>query len=401
MIPMKIKDGVFSLRSNYWDRKIFDELVPLPEGTTYNSYLVRGSEKTALIDTAYPPKTASFIDALKTMGLERLDYIVANHAEQDHSGSIPAVLELFPNAKVVSNARCRGLIRDAVPLDASVFVEVKDGERISLGDKTLRFIFIPWVHWPETMATYVEEDRIVFPCDFLGSHLATTDLFALDEARVETAAKRYYAEIMMPYRPHCRNALNRMAELALDVIAPSHGPVYGRPAFIMDLYRKWTSDDVKPEVVIPYVSMYENTAAMVEYLTDRLVERGLSVRPFNVVDFNSGELSMALVEASTLVFASPTVLAGPHPSIAQVAFLVNVLAPKTRFAAMIGSYGWGTTMPDVLSELLPQFKATFFEPVLAKGAPQEDAHQALDRLADAIAAANASGVKVEQATLNE
>lgn len=110
---------------------------------------------------------------------------------------------------------------------------------------------------------------------------------------------------------------------------------------------------------------------------------------------------MALVEASTLVFASPTVLAGPHPSIAQVAFLVNVLAPKTRFAAMIGSYGWGTTMPDVLSELLPQFKATFFEPVLAKGAPQEDAHQALDRLADAIAAANASGVKVEQATLNE
>ncbi len=108
MIPMKIKDGVFSLRSNHWDRKIFDELVPLPEGTTYNSYLVRGSEKTALIDTAYPPKTASFIDALKTMGLERLDYIVANHAEQDHSGSIPAVLELFPNAKVVSNARCSG-----------------------------------------------------------------------------------------------------------------------------------------------------------------------------------------------------------------------------------------------------------------------------------------------------
>ncbi len=390
MIPVKIKDGVFSLRSNHWDRKLFDELVPLPEGTTYNAYLVQGSEKTALIDTVYPAKTPELIAALSKMGLERLDYIVANHAEQDHSGSIPAVLELFPEAKVVTNARCWRMMCDAMPLDRSAFAEVKDGERLPLGGKTLQFVFLPWVHWPETMGTYLEEHRIVFPCDFLGSHLATSELYAVDEARAGLAAKRYYAEIMMPYRPHARNALERVAGLVPDIVAPSHGPVHARPAFIMDLYRQWTSEAVKPEVVIPYVSMYQSTAAMVDYLTDRLMEKGLSVQLFNAVELDSGALSMALVDASTVVFASPSVLTGPHPSMAYAATLINALVPKTKYAAIIGSYGWGTTMPDVLMEMLREFKATFFEPVLAKGQPRAGTFEALDQLAEAIAQANFS-----------
>ena len=393
MIPVKIRNDVFSLRANHWDRKLFDELVPLPDGTTYNAYLVKGSEKTALIDTVYPPKTADFIAALKKTGIEKLDYIVANHAEQDHSGSIPAVLGLFPNAKVVTNARCWRMMSDLMPLDRSAFLEVKDGERISLGNKTLQFVFLPWVHWPETMGTYLEEDRIMFPCDFLGAHLATSELYALDEPRVALAAKRYYAEIMMPYRPHARNALERVAALAPDIIAPSHGPVHARPAFIMDLYRQWTSDEVKPEVVIPYVSMYGSTAAMVDYLTDRLMEKGLSVQVFNAVDLDLGALSMALVGASTVVFASPAVHGGPHPSMAYVATLVSSLVPKARYAALIGSYGWGTTMPDVLMEILREFKVTFFEPVLAKGTPGAETFAALDELAEAIAQANFANAK--------
>jgi flavorubredoxin len=147
---------------------------------------------------------------------------------------------------------------------------------------------------------------------------------------------------------------------------------------------------VKPEVLIVYVSMYNSTAAMVERLTDRLMERGLPVRLINAVGLDSGVLSMALVDASTVVFASPTVLAGPHPSLAYAAILVNALAPKTRFAAMIGSYGWGTTMPDLLKEMLREFKAEFFEPVLTKGAPNAETFAALDALAESIAAANAS-----------
>ena len=393
MIPVKIKDDVYSLRANDWDRKLFDELVPLPDGTSYNSYLIKGGEKTALIDTVYPPKTAAFIAALKATGVETIDYIVANHAELDHAGSIPAALELFPKAKVVANARCWRMMCDAMPLDRSAFLEIKDGQRLPLGGKTLRFVFMPWVHWPETMGVFLEEDRIMFPCDFLGAHLAASELTVGDEAQFEIAAKRYYAEIMAPYRIQCRSALARVEELEPEIVAPSHGPVHAKPKVILDLYRRWTSDEVKPEVVIVYASMYHSTTAMVERLTDRLMEKGLTVRLFNAVDLDSGALSMALVDASTVVFASPTVLTGPHPSVAYAAILANALAPKARFAAMIGSYGWGTTMPDGLKEMLREFKAEFFEPVLAKGAPNAETFAALDALAEAIATANAELAK--------
>lgn len=388
MVPAKMTDGVFSLRANHWDRKLFDELVPLPDGTSYNAYFVDGGGKTALIDTVLPAKAIELVAGLEKLGVAKLDYIVANHAEPDHSGAISFLRARFPEAKIVTNARCWKMLNDVTPLDRKAFKEVKDGETLSLGGKTLRFVFLPWVHWPETMGVFAEEDKIMFPCDFLGAHLATTELFAVDEARAEMAAKRYYAEIMAPYRPHAKAALERVAELNPEIIAPSHGPAHERPAFIMDLYRRWTSDEVKAEVVIPYVSMYQSTAAMVDYFADRLVERGLNVQLFNAVELNSGALSMALVEASTVVFASPTVLTGPHPAIVQAAYLINALAPKARFAALIGSYGWGTTMPDVLMPMLIEFKAQFFEPVLVKGAPKAGAFAELDRLADEIARAN-------------
>lgn len=390
MIPVKINDDVASLRANDWNRKLFDELVPLPEGTSYNAYLVRGGDKTALIDTVHPAKTAELIAALQATGVESIDYVVANHAELDHAGSIPAVLAHFPGAKVVANARCWRMMGDVMALDRSRFQEVKDGQRLSLGGKTLQFVFLPWVHWPETMGVFLEEDRIAFPCDFLGAHLAASELYAVDQAQVEIAAKRYYGEIMAPYRAQCRSALARLEALDPAIVAPSHGPVHAKPSFIFDLYRRWTSDDVRPEVVIVYVSMYHSTTQMVERLSDRLVERGLPVRLFNAVDLDSGALSMALVDASTIVFASPTVLTGPHPSLAYAALLTNALAPKTRFAAMIGSYGWGTTMPDTLREMLRELKAEFFEPVLARGAPNAEAFAALDALAAAIVAANAA-----------
>ena len=210
MIPVKINDDVTSLRANDWDRKLFDELVPLPDGTSYNAYLIRGGDKTALIDTVHPAKTADFIAALQATGVATIDYVVANHAELDHAGSIPAVLELFPNAKVVTNARCWRMMGDVMRLDRSRFQEAKDGQRLPLGGKTLQFVFLPWVHWPETMGVFLEEDRIAFPCDFLGAHLATSELYGVDQAQLEIAAKRYYAEIMAPYRPQCRSALARL-----------------------------------------------------------------------------------------------------------------------------------------------------------------------------------------------
>lgn len=395
MIARKIKPDILSVGAIDWDRRLFDELVPLPEGTTYNSYLIQGSEKTALIDTVYPAKTPEFVETLKKTGLRKLDYIVSNHGEQDHSGSIPAVLALFPEARIVTNSRCKDIISEALPVPAERFLLVNDGDTLSLGNKTLQFLLTPWVHWPDTMVTYIAEDKVLFSCDFLGAHLATSDLYATDERRVYDAAKRYYAEIMMPFRSYIRKHLERLAALDIATIAPSHGPVYSRPAFILDLYASWASDEVKREVVIPHVSMYESTARMVDYLINRLVERDISVRPHNLVNVDTGELAKSLVEASTIVFASPTVLNGPHPAVVYGAYLTNILKPKACFAAVIGSFGWGTKISDRIQEMLPNLKTQvrFLDPVLVKGMPKEKDLAALDRLAEEIDQANRGAVK--------
>ena len=384
MIVRSITSEVLSVGSIDWDRPMFDELVPLPDGTTYNSYLVKGAAKTALIDTVHPDKTGDLLDSLRRAGVRSLDYVVSNHAEQDHSGSIPAVLDLFPDAQVVTNSRCKGLLGDALGLPSEKILEVGDGDTLPLGGKTLRFLLMPWVHWPDTMVTYLEEDRILFSCDFMGSHLATSELFVTDEAKVREAAKRYYAEIMMPFRGMVQKHLERLRGLDIGIIAPSHGPIYPRPGFILDAYAEWVSDQVKPEVVIPYVSMYESTARMVTYLAAQLVEHGFGVRTFNLIRADLGEVAAALVDASTIVLASPTVLGGPHPGIVGGTFLINALKPKAKFVSFVGSYGWGGTAVEQLKKMLAGLKAEFLPPVLVKGAPKENDYKLLDSLVAAL-----------------
>jgi len=391
MIARELTSNISALVSIDWDRRLFDELVPLPEGTTYNAYLVQGSEKTALIDTTYAPFIDDLLAVLKRNGIERLDYIVSNHAEQDHSSAIPALLKIYPEAMVVANVKTRNLIVESLGVSADKFIEAKDGETLSLGNLTLEFLLMPWVHWPDTMATYVRESQIIFTCDFFGSHLASSDLFATEESRVEDAAKRYYAEIMMPFRVHVKKHLERLKSYQIAMIAPSHGPVFDRPEFILDLYRQWASDVARPDVVIPYVSMYDSTTQMVKYLVDRLIERGMRVQPFNVVDGDTGELAKHLVEASTVIFASPVVLAGPHPDIAHAAYLANALKPKTKLVGIIGSYGWGgNVLTKSLLDMLPALKSQVevLDPVLTKGQPEERDFHALDDLADVITSRN-------------
>ena len=182
MVSREIIPGVLWVGALDFDRRIFDELIPLPSGTSYNAYLIRGSEKTALIDTVDPTKEFDLISNLVKLGIERIDYIVVNHAEQDHAGSLPMVLEFFPDAMVVTNEKCRDLLIALLHLPADKFMVVKDRETLSLGDRTLEFILTPWTHWPETQVTYLREDRILFPCDLFGYHTATSDLYVTEQA---------------------------------------------------------------------------------------------------------------------------------------------------------------------------------------------------------------------------
>lgn len=379
----EIRPRVFSVGVIDWDRRLFDELIPLPDGTSYNAYVVRGSEKTALIDAADPPFAEALLDNLEALGLDRIDYVVANHAEQDHSGAIPAVLDRFPEAKVVCTPRCRELLESHLKIPAERFETVEDRATLPLGGKTLEFLYTPWVHWPETMVTYLREDKILFPCDFFGSHYATSDIFA-DRRIIYEPAKRYYAEIMMPFRAIIRKNLEIVDSLEIELIAPSHGPIHDDPSFIIDAYRDWSSEEVKNEVVIPFVSMHGSTRLMVDHLTDGLVARGIGVRRFDIVASDVGKMATALVDAATLVLGTCTVLAGPHPNAAHVAFLANALRPKTKFASIIGSYGWGGKTVKAIQEAIPLLKVEVIEPVLAKGLPGDEDYAALDRLADEI-----------------
>lgn len=384
MAAREITPGIYSAGAIDWDRRLFDELIPLPDGTSYNSYLINGSEKIALIDTVDPSKGHELVDNLNKLGINNIDYVIANHAEQDHSGSIPKILELYPNAKVLTNPKCKDMLKDLLLIPEDKFITINDREAVSLGSKTLEFVLAPWVHWPETMFTYLREDEILFSCDFLGSHLAASDLFAADEAKVYESAKRYYAEIMMPFRTSIKKHLEVINGMEIKVIAPSHGPVYRKPEFILNAYKDWISDEVKNEVVIPYISMHGSTGKMVEYLVNALIKRNITVKPFNLTKTDIGELAKALVDAATIVIASPTVLVGPHPNVIYAAYLANALRPKLKFASVIGSYGWGGRMAEQIKGILTNLKVEVLEPIIIKGFPQEEDFKALDKLADNI-----------------
>ena len=382
MKARKIKDRIYWMGSVDWDRRLFDSLVPLPDGTSYNAYLIEGSEKTVLLDAVDPPMADELLSQLERVS--KIDYIVSQHAEQDHSGTIPQILEKYPDAKLISTPKAKGMLIDLLGIPEESFITVKDGETLSLGDKTLKFIHTPWVHWPETMVTYLEEDRILFSCDFFGSHIATTDLFVTDEGLVYEAAKRYFAEIMMPFRNVIQKNLEKLASYDIEMIAPSHGQIFPRPAFIIDAYRDWTLGPPRNTVVLPYVSMHESTKQMVDCLVSALVERGVRVEQFNLEVTDIGKLAMALVDAATIVVGTPTILAGPHPYAAYAAFLANALRPRAKFLSIIGSYGWGGKTVEVLAGMIPNLKVEVIDPVLCKGVPSEKVFKALDDLAAAI-----------------
>ena len=384
MAVRKIVEDVYEVGAIDWDRKIFDELIPLPDGTSYNSYVVFGKDKTALIDTVDPSKEEILLNNLRKLKVDRIDYVISNHAEQDHSGTIPRILEMYPKAKVVTNKKAKQFLMDLLHIPDEKFIVVEEGEKLALGGKTLEFYMTPWVHWPETMVTYLSEDRIVFTCDFFGSHLATSELMVREDMRVYKAAKRYYAEIMMPFKVAIRKNVEKIKMLNPKIIAPSHGPIYEKPEFIIKAYEEWISDDVKNLVVIIYVSMHGSTEKMVSYMADLLMERGVEVRLFNLPKSDIGEYAISLVDTATLIIASPIVLGGLHPAASFGVSLVGKLRPKLKNVAIIGSYGWGGRMVDEVKEALSNFKVKIFDPVIVKGLPRDNDYKLLEKLADEI-----------------
>lgn len=382
----ELKPNIYFVGAKDYDRRLFDELIPLPDGTTYNSYLVIGSKKTALVDAVDGTKFYELVANIKKTPCKKIDYLVSNHAEQDHSESLVKLLDIYPDAKVVTNAKGKEHLMVHLHIPDDRFVVKNDGEELSLGDKTLVFIEAPWVHWPETMLTLVKEDKIIFTCDLFGTHLAQSEPFVTDEAKTYESAKRYYAEIMMPFRKLIVRHLKKLENYDFDMIAPSHGPVHQKPDTIINAYKDWISDNVKNEVIIPYVSMHHSVKEMVEYFTNALIERGIVVKPFNLAVTDIGELAIALVDAATLVVGTPAVLTGAHPTVVSAVYLANAIRPKIKFASIIASYGWKCQLPGQIVDMLTRIKPELIDPVIVRGKVTEEGLTKLDELADKIQA---------------
>ena len=384
MAIIKLKSDIYSIGSIDWDRRLFDELIPLPDGTSYNAYLIKSDDKNILIDTVDPTKKDELINNLKELNIEKLDYIISHHSEQDHSGSIPYILEIYKEAKVITNEKGKELLMLHLHIDDDKFHLIKDGETLKIGNKNFKFIFTPWVHWPETFVTYLIEDKILFTCDFFGSHTASSSLFVDDYSNAEENAKRYYAEIMMPFRNIIEKNLEKIKDLDIEIIAPSHGYVYNKPEFIIDLYKDWISDKVKNIATVLYVSMHGSTKKMIDYIVDGLIERNINVKRYNLTNSDVGEIAMSLVDSATVILGTPTVLTGPHPLALYVTYLMNALKPKTKFLGVVGSYGWGGQTLNILKDTIKNLKIDLIEPVLIKGDPSNESYRLLDNFVEMV-----------------
>ena len=368
----KIAEGVYWVGARDWNRRMFDALIPLPNGTTYNAYLIIGSKKKALIDTVNPGFEKELEDKIaQLVNPTDIDYVIMNHAEPDHAGSIPHIMALNAKAKLVTTAKGAKMAQIFYKVPEERIVAVRDGETLDLGGKTLQFIEAPMLHWPETMFTYLKENKILFPCDFFGSHVAK-GLYDDEIEELLVFAQRYYGEIMMPFNIMGQKALEKIKDLPIDVIAPSHGPIHRNPARILDVYRKWSNGETKRKAIVVYVSMWGSTEKMIKPIVDTLTSEGVEVALYNLAVSDIGDVAKDLVDSRAIVLGAPTVLGGAHPLAVYATYLVKALKPPAKFGAVLSSYGWGGGAIKNIQEVLGPSKLEIVGALEINGPPSEE-----------------------------
>jgi len=336
-----IGDGVFYVGVRDWNRRLFDALIPLPQGTTYNSYLIKGNEKIALIDTVNPGFETELESKINQVSAtNQIDYIIMNHAEPDHAGAIPYILHANNKAKLVTTQLGAQAAKTYFHVPDERIIVIKDNDTLELGGKTLKFIEAPMLHWPETMFTYLVQDKILFTCDFFGMHTAH-GFYDEDIDELKSFAQRYFGEIMMPFRSLGLRAMQKIKDLDVKMIAPSHGPIHKNPQRILEHYSKWVNGETQEKVIVVYVTMWKSTEKMVNQLVECLLQNGIHVSVHNLSNADLGEVAKDLVDARAIVFGTPTVLGKMHPLAVYAAHLVKVLKPPLRLGVVLTSYGWG------------------------------------------------------------
>jgi len=369
---VEIAKNVYWVGIRDWTRRIFDALIPLPKGTSYNAYLIMGENSKALIDTVNPGFEKQLEGKIRNFTKpDEIDYIVMNHAEPDHAGSIPYLMKMTSKAKLVTTRRGVKMAQVFYHVPTERIRIVGDNEIIDLGGKTLHFIEAPMLHWPETMFTYLEEDHILFPCDFFGSHLAM-GVYSDEIEDIVIHAQRYWGEIMMPFRTMAKKALEKLENLEIRMIAPSHGPIHRNPKPILDAYRRWAYGETKMKTTMIYVSMWGSIEKMVNQMAETLASEGIEVVVYNLTSADLGDIAKDLVDSRAIILGAPTVLGGAHPLAIYASYLVRALYPPIRFVVLLSSYGWGAAAVKQMQEILDPLKVEVVGTLEINGPPTEE-----------------------------
>ncbi|KIH76219.1 Flavorubredoxin [Geoalkalibacter ferrihydriticus] len=356
----EIRPDIFWVGARHPDLEVFDELFPTLHGTTYNAYLVRGSEKIALIDTVKEPFTDEYLDKLqKLVPLSDIDLVVVNHTEPDHTGALGRLLEINPDIRVYCTRAGENFLRQLYVQPFTVHA-VSDGEEISLGDKTLRFILAPNLHWPDTMFTFLPEEDLLFSCDAFGAHFCGEGLYNDQVEDFSEEFRFYFDTIMRPFKSSIREALTKIENLPLTLVCPSHGPILRRdPQKSIDAYRAWAAPppaSPQKQVLLLTLSPHGNTRTMGAAVRAGLEEADISVTEFGLVDLDDELVRDELEKADALVVGSPTINRDAPPPVWRVLSLLSSVTPKGKVAGVFGSFGWSGEAVKLIEERLRGLK---------------------------------------------
>ncbi len=367
----EIAEGVTLVRILNTKLPRFENFWPIPNGTSYNFYVVEGSEGTALIDGADYRFSKEFFEALESVvKVEELRYVITQHTEPDHSGTLAEVMRRAEEAVLLGTKQALSIGEALADFPMDRAREVQDGDEVSLGNKTLRFVLSPMVHWPDTMLTYLVEDSILFTCDLFGSHGASDKVF-YDEAPDSFELVDYYASILMPYHAMAAKAVAKTRELSPKIVAPSHGALHREIEGLLRMYERWTSWKPLKKALIVVGSQYENTARAAEAAAEGLREVGLEVVMVDSAEADPDDLLAHTLEAAAILVATSTHNGHPFLGVTFYLDLLREYRPKNKVAAVLGSFGWGGGGTRAVKKELEALAIPVVDELTFKGKPKE------------------------------
>jgi flavorubredoxin len=348
MPAIEIKPDIYWIGVNDRTTDLFEGIWPISqEGVSYNAYLIN-DEKKAIIDLAKSLKTDSFFDQItEVVNISDIDYVIINHMEPDHTGIIHTLRRIAPDITILTTPKAKKMLEDFYQITTNIR-EVADGEEISLGKKTLQFFHIPFVHWPETMATFEKSEKILFSCDAFGGYGALHGALFDDECTdldfYKKESLRYFVNIIAKFTNPVLKAIDHLKHLPIDIIAPSHGLVWRKnPQTIINLYKKWSEYATLPAekgITLIYGSMYGNTESMMNAVAQGIAKEGVPVQIFDAARTHPSYILPSLWTQMGVMIGAPTYEGALFPPVAQVLEMAVIKRVKNKKAAMFGSYGW-------------------------------------------------------------